>query len=89
MLDVSEFFTVVCSSQSQVLAVQRQMSDVTVQPLSEQQQEEVDEDEVDEDEDDEDEVDEEWAWCSAGGDLSKRYNRAGFACQVTHADRFD
>lgn len=60
-----------CSSQSEVSAAAHQMSDVTVQPGAE---------EDDDEEDDED--DEEWVWHSSGGDLTKRYNRAGLNCQV-------
>lgn len=53
--------------------MRRQTSDVTVQPSSEEEEEE---------EDDEEDEDEEWAWRSAGGDLTKRYNRMGLNCQV-------
>ncbi|XP_076600946.1 serine/threonine-protein kinase RIO1 [Chaetodon auriga] len=64
------------SNQSELSAMQRQMSDVTVQPSSEPQ--EGDEAEEEEDEDEEYEV---WAWCSPGGDLTKRYNRTSLTCQ--------
>lgn len=62
-----------CSSQSQVSAAANQMTDVTVPPTS--GAEEDDDEEHDED-------DEEWVWHSSGGDLTKRYNRAGLNCQV-------
>ncbi|XP_018534616.1 serine/threonine-protein kinase RIO1 isoform X1 [Lates calcarifer] len=66
------------SSQSEVSAVLSQISDVTLQPSSHQEEEEEEEDD---DDDDDDEDEEEWAWCSAGGDLTKRYNRTTFNCQ--------
>ncbi|XP_018534617.1 serine/threonine-protein kinase RIO1 isoform X2 [Lates calcarifer] len=65
-------------SQSEVSAVLSQISDVTLQPSSHQEEEEEEEDD---DDDDDDEDEEEWAWCSAGGDLTKRYNRTTFNCQ--------
>ncbi|XP_073346704.1 serine/threonine-protein kinase RIO1 [Pagrus major] len=65
------------SNQSEMTAVQKQMSDVTVQPSSEQQEEE--EDEEDEEEDEDEDEDEEWAWRS--GDLTKKYNRTSLNCQ--------
>lgn len=72
------------SSQSQVLAVANQMSDVTVQPTSEPELDDDEED--DEDEDD----DEDWAWHSSAGNLTKRYNRAGLNSQVCrNADQPD
>lgn len=56
-----------------MLAAANQMSDVTAQPTSGAEED-------DDEEDDED--DEEWVWHSSGGDLTKRYNRAGLNCQV-------
>uniref|UniRef100_A0A8C4GWJ0 Serine/threonine-protein kinase RIO1 n=1 Tax=Dicentrarchus labrax TaxID=13489 RepID=A0A8C4GWJ0_DICLA len=73
MFDVSDSFCLVCSDQSELSAVQSQMSDVTVLPSSEWDEEE--------EEEEEEEDDEEWAWCSAGGDLTKRYNRTSLNCQ--------
>ncbi|XP_041804273.1 serine/threonine-protein kinase RIO1 isoform X1 [Chelmon rostratus] len=70
------------SSQSELLAMQSQMSNVTVQPSSEPQEEEEDDNDDDgEEEEDEELEDEEWAWRSAGGDLTKRYNRTSLNCQ--------
>ncbi|XP_069575393.1 serine/threonine-protein kinase RIO1 isoform X2 [Brachyistius frenatus] len=70
-------------SQSDVSAALNHISDVTLQPSSEQQniskEEEEEYDDDDDDYDDEDE-DEEWAWSSAG-DLTKRYNRTSLTCQ--------
>uniref|UniRef100_A0A4W6CN28 Serine/threonine-protein kinase RIO1 n=1 Tax=Lates calcarifer TaxID=8187 RepID=A0A4W6CN28_LATCA len=63
---------------TKVSAVLSQISDVTLQPSSHQEEEEEEEDD---DDDDDDEDEEEWAWCSAGGDLTKRYNRTTFNCQ--------
>ncbi|XP_041804274.1 serine/threonine-protein kinase RIO1 isoform X2 [Chelmon rostratus] len=69
-------------SQSELLAMQSQMSNVTVQPSSEPQEEEEDDNDDDgEEEEDEELEDEEWAWRSAGGDLTKRYNRTSLNCQ--------
>lgn len=69
-------FAVNNSSHSQVSAVAKEMSNVTVQPMSDP---ELDEEEY---EDDDEEDDEEWAWHSTAGDLTKRYNRAGPNSQV-------
>ncbi|XP_040911713.1 serine/threonine-protein kinase RIO1 isoform X2 [Toxotes jaculatrix] len=55
------------------------MGDVTLQP-SHQEEAEGDEDEDEEDDDEEDD-DEDWVWCSAGGSLTKRYNRTTLNCQ--------
>ncbi|KAM9844871.1 serine/threonine-protein kinase RIO1 [Aulostomus maculatus] len=52
--------------QSDVSAVQTQVSEVTLHQDGEEDEEE---DDYDEDDDDE------WAWPAAGGDLTKRYNR--------------
>ncbi|XP_070775062.1 serine/threonine-protein kinase RIO1 isoform X1 [Enoplosus armatus] len=68
------------SNQSELLAVQSQMSDVTLQPSSDRQEEEEDEEEEEEEEDDDDD-DEEWEWRSAGGALTKRYNWTSLNCQ--------
>ena len=89
MLDVSNCFCLVCSSQSELLSVQSQLSDVTVQPSSEQHGEE--EEEEDEEDDEDEEEDEEWAWRSPGGDLTKRYNRTSLNSQVrlTPINRID
>ncbi|KAG7219157.1 hypothetical protein INR49_006316, partial [Caranx melampygus] len=66
-----------CSDQPELSAVVCQVNDVTLQPASSSsyQQEEDSEEEEEEDE----EEDEEWVWTSAGGDLTKRYNRTN--CQ--------
>ncbi|XP_019966661.2 serine/threonine-protein kinase RIO1 isoform X1 [Paralichthys olivaceus] len=53
------------SDQSEVSTVRHEVSDVTLQPPHQEEEEE------EEDYDD----DEEWAWHSAGGNLTKRYNR--------------
>ncbi|XP_060901527.1 serine/threonine-protein kinase RIO1 [Labrus mixtus] len=62
-------------SQSQLSAVQSQMSDIAVQPSEEYEEEEYEEEE------EEEEDDEEWAWRSSGGDLTKRYIRTSMNCQ--------
>ncbi|XP_034411766.1 serine/threonine-protein kinase RIO1 isoform X2 [Cyclopterus lumpus] len=61
------------SDQSELFAATHQSSDITLQPSSDRQQEEYD--------DEDDDEDEEWAWCSAGGDLTKRYNRTTVSFQ--------
>lgn len=68
-----------------MLAAQTQMSDVTLQPSTEQEdwEEEVEQ----EDEDGDEEEDEEWTWRSAGGALTKRYNRTSLNCQVRHTEQ--
>ncbi|TKS79207.1 Serine/threonine-protein kinase RIO1 [Collichthys lucidus] len=63
------------SAQSDLSVVQSQMSDVTMQPSSEQQQD----DDYDDDDEEDEEVDEDWAWGS--GDLTKKYNRTSVNCQ--------
>ncbi|XP_040000757.1 serine/threonine-protein kinase RIO1 [Xiphias gladius] len=73
------------SGQSEVSAILPQIRDVTLQPSSHQQEEdseEEEEEEEEEDEEDDDDDDEEWAWCSAGRDLTKRYNRTTLNCQA-------
>ncbi|XP_071347740.1 serine/threonine-protein kinase RIO1 [Trachinotus anak] len=69
------------SNQSEVSTVLSRISDVTLQPSSSSsyQQEEDSEEEQEEDDDDDDDDDEEWALTSAGGNLTKRYNRTN--CQ--------
>nr|XP_043891961.1 serine/threonine-protein kinase RIO1 isoform X2 [Solea senegalensis] len=57
--------------QKQEADVLSHISDVTLQ------HEEEEEEEEEEDDDDDDE----WTWHSAGGDLTKRYNRASLNCQ--------
>lgn len=69
------------SDQSELLAVQSQITDGTLQPSSHRQEEDSEEEEEEEEADDDDEDDEEWAWHSAGGDLTKRYNRTTLNCQ--------
>ncbi|XP_070775063.1 serine/threonine-protein kinase RIO1 isoform X2 [Enoplosus armatus] len=69
-----------CQPGYKLLAVQSQMSDVTLQPSSDRQEEEEDEEEEEEEEDDDDD-DEEWEWRSAGGALTKRYNWTSLNCQ--------
>ncbi|KAM7379927.1 hypothetical protein PAMP_005424 [Pampus punctatissimus] len=59
------------SDQSEVMAVQSQVSDVTLQQDSEEEEEK-----------DDDEDDEEWAWQAVAGDLTKRYNRASVNSQM-------
>ncbi|XP_042354337.1 bone sialoprotein 2-like [Plectropomus leopardus] len=66
------------SIQPELLAVTSRISDVTLQPPSDAPEEEQEEDEEEEEADEE----EEWAWRSAGGDLTKRYNRTSLNCQV-------
>ncbi|KAL6103655.1 riok1 [Pungitius sinensis] len=65
------------SNQSEPCAARHQISDVTVQPSSDPPEDEED----DYDEDDDDDEEEEWMWRSAGGDLTKRYNRTTVSCQ--------
>uniref|UniRef100_A0A7N8XW07 Serine/threonine-protein kinase RIO1 n=1 Tax=Mastacembelus armatus TaxID=205130 RepID=A0A7N8XW07_9TELE len=65
------------SNQSELSAVLSQISDVTLQPSSRRQEEDSEE----EDDDDFDEDGDEWVWRSAGGDLTKRYNRTSLNCQ--------
>ncbi|XP_054452128.1 serine/threonine-protein kinase RIO1 [Anoplopoma fimbria] len=67
------------SGQSQPSAATHHTGDVTQQPPSHRQEEEDEEEE--EEEEDEEEEEEEWAWRSAGGDLTKRYNRTAVSCQ--------
>ncbi|XP_067463125.1 serine/threonine-protein kinase RIO1 [Thunnus thynnus] len=62
------------SDQSEVRAVQSQVSDVTLQQDSEEEE--------DEEDDDDDDDDEEWAWRAAAGDLTKRYNRTSVNSQM-------
>ncbi|KAK2822945.1 hypothetical protein Q5P01_023010 [Channa striata] len=75
------------SSQSEVPPILSQISDITLQPLShreegeEEEEEEDEEEEVEDDDEEEHEDDEEWAWCSSGRDLTKRYNRTTVNCQ--------
>lgn len=81
MLDVC----LVCSAQSDLSVMQSQMSDVTMQPSSEQQQDDDYDD--DEEEDEDEEVDEDWAWGS--GDLTKKYNRTSVNSQVRPLKKYN
>lgn len=81
MFKYFKLLSAVSSSESQLSAVAKQMSDVTVQPTSEPELDEDPEDDEDEEEDDDDE----WAWQSTAGDLTKRYNRAGLNSQVSRS----
>ncbi|XP_040924082.1 serine/threonine-protein kinase RIO1 isoform X2 [Betta splendens] len=63
-------------SQAEALSVLHQIRDITLQPSSYQEEEE----EEGEDDDDDDDGGE-WAWCSSGGNLTKRYNRTSLNCQ--------
>lgn len=67
------------SNQSELFAARHHISDVTMQPSSDPPEEEEDDYE-----DDYDDEEEEWVWGSAGGDLTKRYNRTTVSCQVRH-----
>ncbi|KAF7643544.1 hypothetical protein LDENG_00237600 [Lucifuga dentata] len=75
------------SDQSELLVLQSQISDITLQPSSLTQQDEdegsEDEDGADEEEEEEEEEeDAEWAWHARGGDLTKCYNRTTAGAQA-------